>query len=147
MRIAILTFTLASMISLAGCSATRHTSTTITREKGFATIVVPPEEPFSGRRLLGPEESSINGWLLRFKTPYQSLGPRNYRVPAGTVVFTLKRGRNTKRGIASFGFHAVAERSYELRLDEIGAPKRVTIVERETGRIATPLSTPKRFAR
>ena len=127
-----------------GCSTARHASNVITRHEGFATIVMPVEEPFTGRRLIGPEEKLINGWLLRFETTYEVLAPRRYRVPAGTVVFTLKRGLRTIRGIAPFGFEARAAETYELRLDEIGAPRQVTIIELSTGRIASPLSTPKR---
>ncbi|MDP7106183.1 MAG: hypothetical protein QGH41_03840, partial [Roseibacillus sp.] len=129
----------------AGCSTTRHASNVITRNEGFATIVMPVEEPFTGRRLIGPEEKQINGWLLRFETPYKLLAPRKYRVPAGTVVFTFKRGLRTIRGIAPFGFEARADETYELRLDEIGSPRKVTIIELSTGRIASPLSTPKRY--
>ncbi len=128
-----------------GCSPTRHASDVITRHEGFATIVMPVEEPFTGRRLIGPEDKSINSWLLRFETPYEVLAPRRYRVPAGTVVFTLKRGLRTIRGIAPCGFEARADETYELRLDEIGSPRQVTIVELGTGRIASPLSTPKKF--
>ena len=145
MRVALLC--LAALLTF-GCSPYRNLSNEVVRHEGFATVVVPDHELVTKIRIIGPEESTtINGWLLRFKTPYKSLGSRSYRVPAGTVVFTLKRGRRTKRGIASFGFNATAGRTYELRLDEIGSPKRVTIIERETGRVATPLSQPKRFAR
>jgi len=139
------TLLLVLAVFCAGCSATRHSSNVITRKEGFATIVMPVEEPFTGRRLIGPEEKWINGWLLRFETPYQLLAPRKYRVPAGTVIFTLKRGLRTIRGIAPFGFEARAAETYELRLDEIGPPRQVTIIELSTGRVASPLSTPKKF--
>ena len=138
------TLLLVLTVFCAGCSTTRHASNVITRNEGFATIVMPVEEPFTGRRLIGPEEKQINGWLLRFETPYKLLAPRKYRVPAGTVVFTFKRGLRTIRGIAPFGFEARADETYELRHDEIGTPRKVTIIELSTGRIASPLSTPKR---
>lgn len=126
------------------CANKPHSSNRITREAGFALLVMPAEEPFTGRRLIGPEENHHNGWILRFETPYEILAPRRYRVPAGTVIFTLKRGRRTIRGAAPFGFDSKANETYELRLDAIGSPVQVTIVELSSGRIASPASTPIR---
>ena len=116
----------------------------ITKEEGFALVVMPVEEPFTGRRLIGPGEDHYNGWILRFETPCEIMALRKYRVPASTVIFTLKRGRRTIRGAAPFGFNAKADETYELRLDEIGSPVQVTVVELGSGRIASPASTPIR---
>ena len=132
------------IVLLSGCANKPHSSSRITREAGFALLVMPAEEPFTGRRLIGPEENHHNGWILRFETPYEILAPRRYRVPAGTVIFTLKRGRRTIRGAAPFGFDSKANETYELRLDAIGSPVQVTIVELSSGRIASPASTPIR---
>ena len=106
---------------------------------------MPTEEPFTGRRLIGPEDNGSNGWLLRFETPFEVLAPRKYRVPAGTVIFTLKRGRRTIRGTAPFGFESRPGEIYELRLDEIGFPVQVTVIEKNSGRVASPRSAPKRY--
>lgn len=132
------------IVLFSGCADKPHSSNRVTRESGFALVVMPAEEPFTGRRLIGPEENHHNGWILRFETPYKVLAPRRYRVPAGTVIFTLKRGRRTIRGAAPFGFDSKANETYELRLDEIGSPVQVTIVELSSGRIASPASMPIR---
>ena len=134
------------LISLfSGCANKPHSSARITREAGFAVVVMPAEEPFTGRRLIGPEDNGSNGWLLRFETPFEILAPRKYRVPAGTVIFTLKRGRRTIRGTAPFGFESQPGETYELRLDEIGSPVQVTVIEKSSGRVASPRSTPRRY--
>lgn len=132
------------LILFSGCADKPHSSHRINRESGFALLVMPSEEPFTGRRLIGPEENNHTGWILRFETPYEIVAPRRYRVPAGTVIFTLKRGRRTIRGAAPFGFDSKANEIYELRLEETGAPVQVTIVELSSGRIASPASTPIR---
>jgi len=130
---------------VAGCAIDPGASRIVVRETGFAQIVMPAEEPFTGRRLIGPEDNGSNGWLLRFETPFEILAPRKYRVPAGTVIFTLKRGRRTIRGTAPFGFESRPGETYELRLDEIGSPVQVTVIEKSSGRIASPRSTPRRY--
>ena len=133
------------IVLLSGCANKPHSSSRITREAGFALVVMPAEEPFTGRRLIGPEDNGSNGWLLRFETPFEILAPRKYRVPAGTVIFTLKRGRRTIRGTAPFGFESRPGETYELRLDEIGSPVQVTVIEQSSGRVASPGSTPRRY--
>ena len=130
---------------VAGCAIDPGASRVVVREPGFAHIVMPAEEPFTGRRLIGPEDNGSNGWLLRFETPFEILAPRKYRVPAGTVVFTLKRGRRTIRGSAPFGFESRPGETYELCLDEMGSPVQVTVIEKSSGRIASPRSTPRRY--
>ena len=125
-----------------GCLSTSQTSNIINRREGFALVVMPVEEPFTGRRLIGPGEERGNGWLLGFETPCTVLSPRRYRVPAGTVVFTLKRTWRNIRDPLPFGFEARAGETYELHLDEIGTPHPVTITELSTGRIASPHPTP-----
>jgi len=130
---------------VAGCAIDPGASRVVVREPGFAHIVMPAEEPFTGRRLIGPEDNGSNGWLLRFETQFEILAPRKYRVPAGTVVFTLKRGRRTIRGSAPFGFESRPGETYELCLDEMGSPVQVTVIEKSSGRIASPRSTPRRY--
>ena len=128
---------------LTNCSPNRHTSNVIKREEGYATILLINDEPLSSQRLLGPEAKSINGYTFRFISDYKTIAPGNYQVPAGTVIFTLKRGLHTKRGRAPLGFHARAGETYEVRVDRILSPRHITVLERRTGRIATPLSHPK----
>ena len=130
---------------VAGCAIDPGASRVVVREPGFAHIVMPVEEPFTGRRLIGPEDNGSNGWLLRFETQFEILAPRKYRVPAGTVVFTLKRGRRTIRGSAPFGFESRPGETYELCLDEMGSPVQVTVIEKSSGRIASPHSTPRKY--
>jgi hypothetical protein len=104
------------------------------------------EEAVTGIRILGPEQPFTgNARLLRFRTPYEVLSRGRYRVPAGTVVFTLKRGAPTIRRSAPYGFLARAGETYELRIDDIGPSRRITIVERSSGRIASPHAAPRRF--
>ena len=129
-------------ILFSGCLSTSQTSSIINRRAGSALVVLPVEEPFTGRRLIGPGEERGNGWLLGFETPCTVLSPRRYRVPAGTVVCTLQRTWRNIRDPLPFGFEAQAGETYELRLDEIGTPHPITVIELGTGRIASPRPTP-----
>ena len=53
---------------VAGCAIDPGASRIVVRETGFAQIVMPAEEPFTGRRLIGPEDIGSNGWLHREKS-------------------------------------------------------------------------------
>ena len=136
---------LAFLLALsAGCAPDRNTSSVISKEEGYATIVLVNDDVLDrGWRVLGPEAKSVNGWTFRFLSSYKTLGTGKYRVPAGTVIFTLKRGLHTKRGRSPLGFQAKSGEVYEIRVDPISSVRRITVLERGTGRIATPVAPAK----
>ena len=70
-----------------------------------------------------------------------SYDPSTGEVTQNTEEFSIKagvlsRGRSEEGGVGE---------TYELRLDEIGSPVQVTVIEKSSGRIASPRSTPRRY--